>query len=171
MSEANNNSVSVRTSEFPVLRSKEHEDLVSRLCTEKNSITGKTIFPTGKDLMIFAAMVGYTAGSRVKLAGRGSKVTTQIFLRVYESDDKDGFIYLLALLDSQDPLILKQERLAEAIAIFEEYCNAGLFEITNWLKDNQGDLEGADTLADQLYKRLAADSLGDKSNIKVRPSF
>ena len=43
-----------------VLRNRKYDSLVEILCTERNPITNKAIFTYIKDLMTFAAMVGYT---------------------------------------------------------------------------------------------------------------
>jgi dnd system-associated protein 4 len=151
-----------------VLRSDEHADLVKRFCTQRNNDTGRPVFAFIKDFLIFAAMVGFTLEKKTPLIDRSN--TTQIILGTYASDDKDGFLYLLALLDKKDVLCLKDTELSSAVKVFEEYCNGGLFEIQSWLDFNGGDMEGVDTLYDKILEQLLAIS-NDHSEIKAPVSF
>ena len=145
-----------------VLRSDEHADLIKRFCVQKNQDSDRSVFPFIKDFLIFAAMVGYTLNKKVAITDR--KKTTQIILGTYASDDKDGFIYLLALLDSKDALCLKNDSLQNSVKVFEEYCNGGLFEIQSWLDFNGGDIEGVDTLFDKITDQLASISEENTDN-------
>jgi len=128
-----------------VKRERHHEALISRL-----TLNNKSIFVYLKDLMVFAAMVGHDLNIRRPLKGE----TIEIILDTYASDQKDGFIYLLALIEKKDGLVLKDENLRETVQIFEEYCNAGLYEITNWLDENPGDPIGIDTLLTKILAKL-----------------
>lgn len=129
-----------------VKRERRHESLISRLTLENRSI-----FQYLKDLMVFAAMVGHSYEDRKELSGE----TIEIILDTYASDEKDGFIYLLGLLEYEDGKVLKDSNLKQCVAIFEEYCNAGLYIIETWLDDNPGDPSGVDTLLDKIYERLS----------------
>jgi len=128
-----------------VKRERHHEGLISRL-----TLDNKSIFVYLKDLMVFAAMVGYDLNQRKPLDGEA----IEIILDTYASDQKDGFIYLLALIEKKDGLVLKDENLRETVKIFEEYCNAGLYEITKWLDENPGDPIGVDTLLSRILAKL-----------------
>jgi len=144
-----------------VKRERHHEALISRL-----TLNDKSIFVYLKDLMVFAAMVGHDLNIRRPLKGE----TIEIILDTYASDQKDGFIYLLALIEKKDGLVLKDENLRETVQIFEEYCNAGLYEITNWLDNNPGDPIGIDTLLTKILAKLVEnDSQGpvDPNTIEV----
>ena len=98
-----------------VKRDRCHEPLIDKLCSDKDG--NKPVFTYIKDLMIFASMVGYSKGER-KALGTDS---VSIILETYASDQKDAFIYLLALMTKKDGTILKDENLPSAIKIFEEY--------------------------------------------------
>ncbi|MGJ8674324.1 MAG: DNA phosphorothioation-associated protein 4 [Pseudoalteromonas sp.] len=135
---------------YPVKRDRANEPLVDKLCTSKNG--HKPIFTYIKDLMVFAAMIGYSKGQRRKL---GSDVVS-IILETYASDQKDAFIYLLALITEKNGICLKDENLPKSIIIFEEYCNAGLEEIQMWFDENPGDHIGVDTLADKIFAQVIA---------------
>ncbi|MBI48155.1 MAG: DNA phosphorothioation-associated protein 4 [Marinobacter sp.] len=129
-----------------VKRERNHEALISRLYGSNRSI-----FQYLKDIMVFAAMVGHSLQEKREISGE----SVEIILDTYASDQKDGFIYLLGLLDEKDGKILKDEHLRSAVKVFEEYCNAGLYTIEQWLDDNPGDPDGVDTLLEKIYERLA----------------
>ena len=134
-----------------VKRERNHEALIARL-----SLGDKSIFQYHKDLMVFAAMVGYSSNSRRKVQGD----TIEIILETYASDEKDSFIYLLGLMDSRDASVLKDSGLKHCVSVFEEYCNAGLYTIESWLDGNPGDPSGVDTLLGKIYHRIAEDEAG-----------
>lgn len=133
-----------------VKRERNHEALTQRL-----TISGTTIFSYLKDLMVFAAMVGYSQNERVPLKGE----TIEISLDTYSSDQKDGFIYLLGLVETRNGICLKNDNLRETVKVFEEYCNGGLYIITNWLDENPSDPIGLDTLLDKVFQKLADNKL------------
>jgi len=128
-----------------VKRERNHEALTQRL-----TVSGTTIFSYLKDLMVFAAMVGYSENKRVSLSGP----TIEISLDTYSSDQKDGFIYLLGLIETRRGICLKNENLRETVKVFEEYCNGGLYIITDWLDQNPSDPIGLDTLLDKVFEKL-----------------
>lgn len=129
-----------------VKRERAHEALIVRLFSSNQSV-----FHYLKDIMVFAAMVGHSRGERRPVSGD----VIEIILDTYASDEKDGFIYLLGLLDARDGSILKDQKLKDAVKVFEEYCNAGLYTIERWLDDNPGDPDGIDTLLAKIYERLS----------------
>jgi dnd system-associated protein 4 len=128
-----------------VKRERTHEGLINRL-----SIKSRGVFTLLKDLMVFAAMVGYSNERKRELTGD----TVEIILDTYSSDQKDGFIYLIAMLETKGGACLKDEQLSQSVVYFEEYCNGGLYQITEWLDDNPGDPDGVDTILNQIYKKL-----------------
>ena len=139
-----------------VKRERTHEALIQRL-----TIGGTTIFSYLKDLMVFAAMVGFSENQRRSLTGP----TIEISLDTYSSDQKDGFIYLLGLTEVRNGVCLKNENLRETVRIFEEYCNGGLYIITKWLDANPSDPVGLDTLLDKVFQKLAQ----NRSDEQVSP--
>ncbi|RLA51114.1 MAG: DNA phosphorothioation-associated protein 4 [Gammaproteobacteria bacterium] len=135
-----------------VKRERKYEELITRLNTGQ-----KSIFQYLKDLMVFAAMVGHSEGKREEVKGE----TIEIILETYASDQKDGFIYLLALMDSRDGVSLKDSNLHSSVKVFEEYCNAGLGIIQGWLDDNPGDPSGVDTILANVYEKLCENEVED----------
>lgn len=144
-----------------VKRERKYEELITRLNAGQ-----KSIFQYLKDIMVFAAMVGHSEGKRVQVTGD----TIDIILDTYASDQKDGFIYLLALMEGRDGASLKDSNLHVSVKVFEEYCNAGLGIIQGWLDDNPGDPSGVDTILRQVYEKLCENENEediDNENIKV----
>lgn len=131
-----------------VYRDRKYENLVAILVENKET----AIFQYNKDLMVFAAMIGYCYGAKKTL----SSDKIQISLGTYASSEDDGFIYLLALVNKRNATCLKDANLQEAIKIFEEYCNGGLDLINDWFNTVQGraDLLKLDTLESKLLEQL-----------------
>lgn len=109
-----------------------------------------TVFQHLKDIMVFAAMVGFSSGTRRSL---NSNDTISIILDTYSTDNKDSFIYLLAMMENKNAVCLKDENLAESIKIFEEYCNSGLYIIEGWRDENPAD-DITDIILNKIYEKL-----------------
>lgn len=164
MSSENNNKLEWR--KLSVRRDRMHEPLVEKLCSNKDG--GKPIFTFIKDLMIFAAVVGYSKGKRKALGND----TVSIILETYASDQKDAFIYLIALMEEKKGAFLKDENLPSSIKIYEEYCNAGLEKIQLWLDENPADHKGIDTLVGKIFLKAienekSSNASGAPDNIDV----
>ncbi len=150
-----------------VRRNRKYEHLVDLFCTRRSEVTGRPIFEFIKDLMVFAAMVGYTSSKKEPVF----ESSIQIILGTYASDEKDGYIYLLGLLESQDVYSLKDESLINCIKVFEEYCNGGLSTIDDWLSENPQDLEGTSTLVDKIVEELSKLKKDDEAFSSITPKF
>ena len=133
-----------------VRRDRKFEYLVDRLCDKKSS--HRPLFQYIKDLMVFAALVGHANKEMVPLSQGVS--TIPITLEVYSSDDKDSFIYLLALMENQDATCLKNENIHEAIRVFEGYCNGGLGLIERWFVDNSSEPDVMNVLLEKIYEQI-----------------
>jgi len=151
MSDVQDDSINWRN--VGVRRERNHDALIARL-----SADNKSIFQYLKDLMVFAAMVGYSRGERREVRGD----TIDIILDTYATDEKDGFIYLLGLLEHKDGHVLKDQNLRKCVEVFEEYCNAGLYTIEAWLDDNPGDPSGIDTLLHHIYSKIVENESADE---------
>ena len=99
-------------------------------------------------------MVGYSFGLKEKLEPN----PIQIVLGTYSSDEKDGFIYLLALLETKDATCLKDDQIANSVKYFEEYCNGGLGKIQEVLNSNPADIEGVDTLSEMIVAQMKSNN-------------
>lgn len=140
-----------------VKRERKFEQMIAKLSSGE-----KNIFKFNKDLMVFAAMIGYSKNDRNPL----DSDTIDIILDTYSSDQKDGFIYLLALMDQRDATCLKDENLHKSVEVFEEYCNGGLKIIQGWLDSNPGDISGIDTILQKIYAQLCDNEKSDVVDIE-----
>ncbi|OUR79627.1 hypothetical protein A9Q83_04315 [Alphaproteobacteria bacterium 46_93_T64] len=160
MSEASNE-INWRT--INIRRDRKYNSLVERLSTADS----KGIFRFHKDLMLFAAMIGYSEKRSSPVSGDNVGIT----LNTYSSDNKDAFIYLLALMQNKNAICLKDENLLESVKVFEGYCNSGLGTIQHWLDDNPADPSGTDTLLEKIYERLCLNGKTDVNNDSLEPNF
>jgi dnd system-associated protein 4 len=128
------------------------EHIVERLITQKFSDTGVPVFPTIMELLIFAAGIGMTVGRRVEVPASGKGIP----IRIFENNQKDGFVYLVALADAKKPNALAPENDDEIARAFEEFAAAGLEEIGVWLSDNPTDISAVGTLTSKIQTHLAA---------------
>jgi dnd system-associated protein 4 len=117
-----------------VHRENKFEVLVNKLCATKDAKNHNAVFKTVKELMVFAALVGYQLDKFKPLDTRVN--STSISMDTYASTDHDAYIYLLALTKSPVLETIKDENLKDAIGIFEGYCNGGLHHIDDWLIKN-----------------------------------
>lgn len=122
-----------------------------RLLTESSANDSlMSIFPTMRELVCFAAVLGFQIDKKLPL----DKETHEIDSRIFESHDvtKD-LIYLIALADTRDQEVLREENDDRCIEIFEEYSEGGLEEIALWLKERPEDPAGNKAILDALQNR------------------
>lgn len=117
-----------------VRRDSRFESLEERFCSTKGAKSNLMVFSTVKELMVFAALVGYQLGECQPIEAKVN--TTSILLDTYATTNHDAYIYLIALASNPSLDILKDENLKKAIGIFEGYCNSGLKYIDSWIMNN-----------------------------------
>lgn len=101
-----------------VRRPQDHAVLIETLQSEAG-------FPYYRDVLLFAAAVGYTRNRRVPLTGvSGEAIRYDTLTGPTYSDSLINMIAANATAD--DPEVLDATRLEERIRIFEEYANGGL---------------------------------------------
>ena len=105
-------------------RSRVHEDMVQRLAMEKLPGTQRTLFPTIRELLCFAALLGYSERRRLPL--EREKGVEDVSYQQFERGDSEDLIYLIALAETKDPEVLKDGGEDRCANIFEEYANGGL---------------------------------------------
>jgi len=104
-------------SEQRVRRPEQHEALIQHLRDEGG-------FPTMRDILLFAAGVGFANGRRVPLQKPGEGIRYEVLVN---DSLADPFVSMLAAVTHpDDPEILDSARLDERVKIFEEYANGGL---------------------------------------------
>lgn len=124
-------------------REKVHEDKINLLGSSKfEGIDNQNIFERLLDVMIFAAMVGRWKKKRKKLSGPKEDIQSSILGSTNPTNyPKSAEQYIVSLaaaeLGEKDKVLdaLKEKNGDEIVTIFEEYANAGLYIITDWLNE------------------------------------
>jgi len=150
------NTESIDWRNLNVRRDREFEPLVDSLVHRYPSI-----FTHIKDLMVFAAMVGFSKNRKEPL----SKDTIPILMSTYATDQLDGFIYMISLIHTRDGNCLRDEQLADSIKIFEEFCRGGLLSIQGWINSDPT-TDPAEIL---LYKILEQFNKHKTDNLSEEP--
>jgi len=132
-----------------IRRSKCHEELVDLLTEKAHPSSKKTIFPTKRELMCFAATLGFQTGRRSKLDGKTNDVDGRPFS---DHGNTIDLMYLLALAEGKDGELLRDAREEDRILIFEEYTNGGFEVLQRWMDARPDDLYGATPILDGLLK-------------------
>jgi dnd system-associated protein 4 len=133
-----------------IRRPESAEPLVERLTNPRISETGAPVFPTIMDLLIFAAGVGLTVKRRIAVPSTGKAVP----YRIFENNQKDGYIFLVALAEKENAAILAVENDDEIIKIFEEYAAGGLEQTATWLNENPTDISGVQSLIAKIQAQI-----------------
>jgi dnd system-associated protein 4 len=120
-----------------------------------------------RELVCFAAVLGFDRGSRLAIDTETEEIDGRIFESHQQSVD---LVYLIALAQSRDAEILRDENFDKAIVIFEEFTNGGLAILGSWLSERADDENGNLALLAALKKygylataRPAADAAADVS--------
>lgn len=98
-------------------RPQQHEALMKELQAE-----GK--FPTFRDILLFAAAVGFRQERRVPFTTASGDIRSDVLLGPGFSDTLINMI--AANVVTEDPEIMDDIRMDERFKIFEEYANGGL---------------------------------------------
>ena len=103
-----------------IKRPKDKEEVFEALVNSDDKI-----FDSFKDLMVFAACVGYAFEQKVKLA---SGTLEAIDFSVFKGECDEALFNMIGLADTEDSLVLDntEKRNDEKATYFEEYANAGL---------------------------------------------
>lgn len=141
-------------------RSRKHEELVQLLASQRVAGADRSLFPTIRELLCFAALLGFSEGRRVPLDK--SEGLEDVSYQQFERGDAEDLIYLIALADTNDPDILRDGEEGRCAEIFEEYANGGLGIIKDALLRSGGENPNRDIL--ELLKAkgyLEANSAND----------
>lgn len=139
-------------------RSRVYEDMVQQLAMQKLPGTDRTLFPTIRELLCFAALLGYSEKRRLPLDK--DKGIEDVSYQQFERGDAEDLIYLIALADSKNPDILKDGEETRCAEIFEEYANGGLQIIHEAMLRGGGEYPDRDIL--ELLKERAFLSTDDE---------
>ena len=159
---------SIKWTNIGIQRDRKFEPLINKLLK-----TDVAVFAHNKDLMVFAAMVGFANKKFMPLQCLQSD-RIQITLDTYETTQQDTFVYLLALVEKRNVDCLKTENLTESVKVFEGFCNAGLNIIQGWFDDNPGDPIGIETIVDKVIEQTIINEQSAKKysdNSGLDPDF
>lgn len=115
-----------QTAQRRVRRPKDKTELIERL------IQADSPFTTMRDVLIFAAGVGWNRKHRLSFEGTEEPIH---WATMTSRAGVEPLINMLALSQSDDVTILAESRFDERILIFEEYANGGL-EVIGELLNN-----------------------------------
>jgi dnd system-associated protein 4 len=119
-------------------RSRVYEDLVQKLAMQKVPDTDRTLFPTIRELLCFAALLGFSEKRRVPL-DRSQGVEDISYQQFEREGPAIDLIFMIALAETQDVEILKEDNEKRCAEIFEEYANGGLGLIKDHLLRSGGE--------------------------------
>tara|TARA_B100000787_G_scaffold130024_2_gene98941 strand:- start:3506 stop:4009 length:504 start_codon:yes stop_codon:yes gene_type:complete len=126
-----------------VKRNKKYDDVINLLWIQGDAgQRDEKIFNNIKDIIIFAAMVGKKNEMRESLdkaddvqginldtfSGSGSGKDSRV--------DQHNILFIFSLLQHKDMNYMRDEKIDEIIAEFEEYSNGGLSIIQGWLAES-----------------------------------
>lgn len=119
-------------------RSRTHEDLVQRLSMQNIPGSDRKLFPTIRELMCFAALLGFSEQRKVPLdRTQGVEdISYQQFEREAAAED---LLWTIAVAETKDTEILREGEESRCAAIFEEYANGGLAIIKDYFLRNGGE--------------------------------
>jgi dnd system-associated protein 4 len=119
-------------------RSKLHEDLVQQLSMLPVPGSDRKLFPTIRELLCFAALLGFSEQRRIPLdrAAGVDDVSYQQFERDPAAED---LLWTIAVAETKDVEVLREGEEARCAQIFEEYANGGLALIKDFLFRNGGE--------------------------------
>jgi dnd system-associated protein 4 len=118
-------------------RSRIYEDIVQKLAAMPLPGTDRRLFPTIRELLCFAALLGFSEQRRSPLDR--SQGIEDVSYQQFERGDAENLIYLVALAETRDPSILREGEEARCAEIFEEYANGGLAILKDYLLREGGE--------------------------------
>lgn len=112
-------------------RSRIYEDVVQKLAAMPLPGSDRRLFPTIRELLCFAALLGFSEQRRLPLDR--SQGVEDVSYQQFERGDSENLIFLIALAEMKDADILRDGEEARCAEIFEEYANGGLAIIKDHL--------------------------------------
>lgn len=137
-----------------------HDGLVHLLFETPHKRANQPIFVTKRDLLCFAAVLGFEIGKRGKI---GQQPSDFVDPRPFEnSQEAMNLLYLVGLAETKDVDCLREESEDKLVEIFEEYADTGLATLQEWLRETPSDSQGDRAIIDGLkthgYLTPASDS-------------
>lgn len=148
-----------------VKRSAAHEEMVRRLAETQHPVSSRSIFPTMRELIVFAAVLGFENGIRRPLRGNVNEIDARQFESATDSGKRAmDLVYLIALAGTKEAEILRENSEDQMLTVFEEYANGGFEVLAGWLREKPDDVEGDKAIVAALsrYGFLAAEPATDE---------
>lgn len=119
-------------------RSRIHEDLVQRLSTQTIPGSDRKLFPTIRELLCFAALLGFSEQRRVPL-DRSQGVEDISYQQFEREPAAEDLLWTIAVAETGDVEVLREGEEVRCAQIFEEYANGGLALIKDFMLRNGGE--------------------------------
>jgi len=128
-----------------------HNDLVDLLYgTPLKKANDQPIFATKRDLLCFAAVLGFEVKRRGEIR---AKATDFVDGRPFEnSQEAMNLLYLIGLAETKDADCLRDEKEDDLVSIFEDYADGGLETIREWLRETPSDSHGDRAIIEALKR-------------------
>ncbi len=125
-----------------------HDALVHLLFETPHKRANQAIFVTKRDLLCFAAVLGFNIGKRGKIM---EKPTDFVDSRPFEnSQEAMNILYLIGLAETKDVDCLREENDDKLVEVFEEYADMGLTTLQEWLRETPSDPYGDRAIIEAL---------------------
>lgn len=126
-----------------------HNDLVELLYgTPLKKANDQPIFVTKRDLLCFAAVLGFEVKRRGEIR---AKATDFVDGRPFEnSQEAMNLLYLVGLAETKDVDCLREAKEEDLVTIFEEYADGGLDTLQEWLRETPSDSHGDRAIIEAL---------------------
>ena len=138
-------------------RSREFEELIQNLANSKIDHGSRSLFPTLKSVLCFAAFLGFAHKNRRPLDPQIG--TEDIAYSTFDNDGSYDYIFLIALAEVGNIEILRNGREHECVKIFEEYANGGMSIINGYfIRDPSSFLSVIEAVGDDhgLFPEMVA---------------
>jgi len=127
-----------------------HDATVQLLYGTLHKKAGQPIFVTKRDLLCFAAVLGFEGKRRIPVTEKPSEFVDS---RPFEnSREAMQLLHLIGLAETKDVDCLRVENEDKLVTIFEEYANGGLATLEDWLLETPSDPHGDRAIIDALNK-------------------
>jgi dnd system-associated protein 4 len=119
-------------------RSRVHEELVQQLSMQNVPGTDRKLFPTIRELLCFAALLGFSEQRRIPL-DRDAGVEDVSYQQFERDPAAEDLLWTIAVAETGDVEVLREGEEARCAQIFEEYANGGLGLIKDFFLRNGGE--------------------------------
>ena len=117
-----------------------HDPLIQLLFGTTHKKAGQPLFVTKRDLLCFAAVLGFEGKRRNSLL---DKPTEFVDSRPFEnSQEAMNLLYLIGLAVTKDVDCLREDQEDELVSMFEEYADGGLCTLEEWMRETPADPHG-----------------------------